>query len=119
MRARQRNCSKPKEAFRADLMKWHSTVRERLVQMGAGSEAYDVKWGRFFSSQRLNVDQSPMPFVVDSKKTYEIINPGDKHQKTCISQLPSGLEKRQCTLQVCTRADARRHKDVVSTSFQR
>ena len=58
-------------------MKWHSTVRERLLRMGAGSEAYDVKWGRFFSSQRFNVDQFPMPFVVDSKKTYEIIKPGD------------------------------------------
>ena len=31
MRARQRNRSKPKEAFRADLMKWHSTAREQLV----------------------------------------------------------------------------------------
>ena len=39
MRARQRNRSKSKEAFRADLMKWHSTVRERLVRIGAGSEA--------------------------------------------------------------------------------
>ena len=68
MRARQRNCSKPKEAFRAGLMKWHSTVRERLVRMGVGSEAYGAKLGRFLLSQRFNVDQSPMPFVVDSQK---------------------------------------------------
>ena len=79
MSARQRNCSKPKEAFRADLIKWHSTVREQLIWMGAGSEAYDAKWGRFLPSQRFNVDQSPMPFVADSKKTYEIIEPGNKH----------------------------------------
>ena len=46
MLARQRNRSKPKEAFTADLMKWHSTVQERLVRMGAGSE----KWGRFLPS---------------------------------------------------------------------
>ena len=39
-----------------------------------------------------------MPFDVDSKKTYEIIKPGDKHP---------GLEKRQCTLQVCVRADGK------------
>ena len=69
MRAHQRNRSKQKEAFRADLMKWHSTVRERLVRMGAGLEAYDAKWGRRLPSQRFNVDQSPMPFVFDSKKT--------------------------------------------------
>ena len=105
MRARQRNRSKPKEAFRADLMKWHSTVRERLVRMGAGSEAHDAKWGHFLSSQRFNVDQSPMPFVTDSIKTYEIIKLRNKHQKTRISQPAPGLEKRQCTLQVCARAD--------------
>ena len=28
-------------------MKWHSTVREQLVQMDAGSEAYDAKWAVF------------------------------------------------------------------------
>ena len=113
VRARQRNRSKSKEAFRADLMKWHSTVRERLVRMGAGSEAYDAKWGRFLPSQRFNVDQSPMPFFVDSKKTYEIIKPGDMHQKTWISQPVSGLEKRQCTLQVCIRADGKQPRIAV------
>ena len=74
MRARQRNPSKPKEAFRADLMKWHSTVTEWLVQMGTDSEAYDAKWGRFLPSQHFNVDQSPMPFVVDSKKHNKLLN---------------------------------------------
>ena len=67
MRARQSNRSKPKEAFRVDFMKWHSTVQERLVRMGAVSEAYNAKWGRLFPSQRFNVDQSSMPFDVDSK----------------------------------------------------
>ena len=75
MCARQCNRSKPKEAFRADLMKWHSTVREQLVRMCAGSEAYDAKWGSFLPFQRFNVDQSPIPFVVDSKKAYEIFRP--------------------------------------------
>ena len=48
MRVLQSNRSKPKEAFRADLMKWHSTVRELLVRMSAGSEAYYAKWAVFF-----------------------------------------------------------------------
>ena len=43
MRARQHNCSKPKEAFRVDVMNWHSIVQERLVRMGAGSEVYYAK----------------------------------------------------------------------------
>ena len=107
MRARQRNRNTPKEAYRDDLMKWHSVTRERLVRTGANGDSYDNKWGRFLPSQRFNVDQSPMPFVVDCKKTYEIINPDDKYQKTWIGQPASGLEKRQCTLQVCTRADGK------------
>ena len=74
MRARQRNRSKPKEAFRADLMKWHSTIREWLVRMGAGSEAYDAKWGRLLPSQRFDVDQSPIPFVVDCNKHMKLLN---------------------------------------------
>ena len=107
MRARQRNRNKPKEAYRNDLMKWHSVTRERLVRTGANGDSYDNKWGRFLPSQRFNVDQSPMPFVVDGKKTYEIINPDDKYHKTWISQSASGLEKPQCMLQVCTRVDGK------------
>ena len=44
--------------------------------------------------QRFNLDQSPMPFVVDHKKTYEIIQPGDKYAKTWNRQPRSGLDKR-------------------------
>ena len=105
MRARQRNRRLPKEAYREGLMKWHSVTRERLVRTGAGDDSFDNKWGRFLPNQRFNVDQTPMPFVVDSKKTYEIITPGDMYHKTWISQSSSGLEKRQCTIQVCTRAE--------------
>jgi len=47
-----------------------------------------------------------MPFVVDQQKTYEITKPGDKHSKTWIRQSGSGLDKRQCTLQVCIRGDS-------------
>ena len=67
--------------------------------MGAGSEAYDAKWSRFLPSQCFNVEKSLMPVVADSKKQ-EIIKAADKHQKTCVNHPASGLEKRQCTLQV-------------------
>ena len=86
MRARQRNCSKPKEVFRTDLRKWHSTVRERLVRMGAG----------FLPSQRFNVDQSPCLLSLIPKKTYEIIKMGDKHKKTWISQPSSSRGNVHC-----------------------
>ena len=74
MRVLQSNRSKPKETFRADLMKWHSTVRERLVRMSAGSEAYYAKWGRVLHSQRFNVDRSRMHYVLDSKKNMKLLN---------------------------------------------
>ena len=69
MRSRQRNRKKPKEAYREGLMKWHSITREHLIRTGGGSEIYDPKWGRFTPSQCFNVDQTPMPFVVDQKRT--------------------------------------------------
>ena len=54
-----------------------------------------------------------MPFIFDSKKKYEIIKPGDKHQKTWISHLASGLENRQCTMQICTRTDGKQPRIAV------
>ena len=103
MRARQRNRRQPKEAFRHDLMKWHGTTRERLIRTGK-DDNYDPKWGRFTPNQRFNVDQSPLPFAVETKRTYEIIDSKEsRHHKVWISQPGSGLDKRQCTLQVCFR----------------
>ena len=39
----------------------------------------------FLPSQRVNVDQSPLPFVLNSKKTGEFIEKGDKDHNTWIS----------------------------------
>ena len=86
MRSWQKDRTKPEEAFREDLMKWHSVTREHLIRAGAGSGSYDGTWGRFLPSQRFSLDQSPMPFVVDHKKTYEIMQPGDTYAKPWIRQ---------------------------------
>ena len=37
----------------------------------------------------------------------EVVEPRQKHSKTWISQPGAGLEKRQCTLQLCSRADGK------------
>lgn len=103
MRCRQRNRKQSKESFREDLRKWHGLTRERLIRTGSKDD-YDKKWGRFLPNQRFNVDQSPLPFVVDVKRTYEQIE--YKHsEKIWIAQPGSGLDKRQCTLQILTRAE--------------
>ena len=51
----------------------------------------------------MNVDQVPLPFVIDRKTTYEVNVPKEhrRDHKVWISNPGSGLEKRQCTLQVC------------------
>ena len=103
MRCRQRNKKLPKEAFREDLRKWHAIMRERLLRTGL-NDSYDNKWGRFKPNQRFNVDQTPMPFVVNTKRTYEELQKNHE-EKIWISQPGSGLDKRQCTVQMLTRAD--------------
>ena len=111
MRARQRNRKTSKEGPRNKLMDWHMNTRERLVKSG-NDITYDAKWGRFLPSQRFNVDQSPMPFAIDSKRTYHLYEPGEDQNKSkvWISQPGSGLDKRQCTLQICFRPEGQQPK---------
>ena len=103
MRAKQRNRKLSKESYREALIKWHANTRENLIRQGK-NDSYDDKWGRFTPEQRFNVDQSPLPFVNTTKRTYELVKKGDKYHKVWIAQPGSGLEKRQCTLQICVRA---------------
>ena len=104
MRQRQRNKRTSKAHKEADLKKWHATLRERCIRFGK-DETYDEKWGRFKPAERLNVDQSPLPFVIDVKRTYEYVESGSKNHDTWIAQPGSGLDKRQCTLQVAFRPE--------------
>ena len=46
------------------------TTDECLLKMDL-DDSYDEKWGRFKPHQRFNVDQRPMPFVLDTKRTYQ------------------------------------------------
>ena len=70
MLTKQRNKKRPSESFREPMQKWHATTRERMLRTGL-NENYDPKWGRFTPRQRLNVDQSPMPFAIVVKRTYD------------------------------------------------
>ena len=114
MRAKQRGKKQPKSAKIKDLQKWHATYRDRCIRplpnRNPNPTNYDSKWGDFLPKQRLNVDQSPLPFVVNSKKTYEFVEKGDKYHNTWISQPGSGLDKRQCTMQVMFRPEGNQPK---------
>ena len=83
MRAKQQNRKLAKEDFRKKLLEWHLTARERLVWTNGEKygEKYDEKWGSFLPNQRFNVDQSPMPFATDLKRTYHLYQPGQNQNQ--------------------------------------
>lgn len=90
----------PKSVHAPKLRDWHVNFREGVIKSGRDTEFYDNKWGRFPPPTRYNVDQVPLPFAMDVKTTYEMGTVGHK-DKVWVRQPGSGLEKRQCTLQLC------------------
>ena len=61
--------------------------------------------GEDSNQQRLHVDQNPLPFVINVKKTEEYTESGSRNHNTWISWPRGGLDKRQCTLQVVFRPE--------------
>ena len=95
----------------SSLKKWHATFREKCICAESEDRSYDQKWGRYQLAQRLNVDQSLLPFAVHGKKTYEYMPKGEgSTHNTWITQPGSGLEKRQCSLQVMFRPEREQPK---------
>ena len=84
------------------MVKWHASLRERLIRTGQSNAQYDQKWGYFKPSQRYNVDQSPLPFSYECRKTYE--SP-DTDKKVWVSQSNANSGKRFCTLNICFRSE--------------
>ena len=80
---------------------FHRKLRKAVQSRRQRDPAFDTKWGRWLSCNRWNVDQVPLPFVVDQDRTY-----ADKGaQSVWIAQPGSGLEKRQATLQLVIRPE--------------
>lgn len=84
-------------------MTWHTTLCEGLIKMGSHLPYHDIKWERFTPERRCNVDQVPMHFANDNKTTYEInLSKAEKRDhRVWVTYPGSGLDKCQCTLQVC------------------
>ena len=103
MRRVQRKKRQDKQYFVPKIMKWLSTLRKGLIKTGRDKPDYDAKWGHFGPEKRFNVDQIPLPFVVDRKTTYEIDVPMEEKRshRVWVSNSGADLEKRQCTLQLC------------------
>ena len=103
LRRVQRKKQAPKENFEDKLKQWHSSLREKLIKIDQSKPSYYKKWGRFQPNAWFNVDQVPLPFVTDRKKTYEVDvrKAGKKDHEVWVSQPGNVLDKRQCSLQVC------------------
>eukprot|EP00794_Sanderia_malayensis_P002517 gene2517-2908_t len=80
------------EDCRGAIQVFHRTLRRSLKtsrQRNTNAQV-DPKWGRWLPENRYNVDQVPLPFVVNQGKTY-----ADKGSKQIwVSQPTSGLDKR-------------------------
>ena len=63
----------------------------------------DRKYRRWMPKQRYNVNQVPLPFVVEQDRTYDF----STNKQVWVSQPGSGLHKRQATLQLCITAEGK------------
>ena len=80
MRAKHRNQKFSKEGKIFDLKR--GIIHTESNVYASGKIGNDSKWGWFKSEERLNNDQSTLPSVLDTKRTYKYVEPGSKHHNT-------------------------------------
>jgi hypothetical protein len=87
---------------RVTIQNFHRNLRQALkTTRRRNKTSIHPKYGRWLPNNRYNIDQVPLPFVVDQEKTYDTL--GSK--QVWVAQPSSGLDKRQATLQLCIRAE--------------
>jgi len=105
----RRRTNKKKDAAdegRERIQKFHRDLREAVKSRRRRvNSTQDVKYGRWTPQNRYNIDQVPLPFVVEQDKTYDVTG----NKQVWVSQPSSGLDKRQATLQLCIRAEGDQH----------
>ena len=100
---RRRSNKKKDSAYdgRETIQRFHRNLRKAVKsKRRRNNSALHPKYGRWLPENRYNIDQVPLPFVIDQDKTYHIT--GTK--QVWVSQPSTGLDKRQATLQLCIRA---------------
>ena len=86
---------------RETIEKFHQNLRKSVKsKRRRNNSAIDSKYGRWLPKNRYNIDQVPLPFVIDQDKTYDLTG----NTQVRVSQPSIGLDKRQATLQLCIRA---------------
>ena len=77
-----------------------SELRQKIEEFHA-SVIRERKRGTYSLRDLANMDQTPLPFVLDDNKTYDKVGA----KEVWIASGQSGLEKRQCTVQLTVFAD--------------
>eukprot|EP00794_Sanderia_malayensis_P021199 gene21199-23281_t len=86
---------------RKTIQEFHRNLRKSLqTTRRRNNSTLNPKYGRWLPENRYNIDQVPLPFVVEQEKTHDAL--GTK--QIWVSQPSSGLDKRQATLQLCIHA---------------
>ena len=89
---------KSAEEKREDIVKWHQDLRYKVLPYRNGHVgSYHPHYGRFSPERRYNMDQIPMPFVVDQDTTFTTEDDEHVHVKGPGAE---GLNKRQYTAHV-------------------
>lgn len=89
LRRKTHTAQKAPEQLRNTIMKFHSKILR------------EQKRGKYEDCDTANMDQTPLPFVLDDGKSYD--STGAK--EVWCSNASSGLDKRQCTVQLTIFAD--------------
>ena len=85
---------------------FHRNLRTSLKTTRRQNNAnLEGKYRRWLPQNRNNVDQVPLPFVIDQDKTYKMKG----SEQVWVSQPSCGLYKRQATLQLCIRAEGQQN----------
>ena len=91
---------------RETIQRFHRNLRKAVQsKRRRNNSVVDTNFGRWLPKDRYNVDQVPLPFVIDQETTYDVA--GTK--QVWVSQPASGLDKRQATLQLCIRAEGKQN----------
>jgi hypothetical protein len=108
-RRRNDNAKKSTASLVGPMSRWINRLRLYRLNHPTTDPATDTKFGKFGLNNTFNVDQVPLPFASADPRTLEFI--GTK--RVWVKQPGSGLDKRQCTLQLLIRPLGKQPKPVL------
>ena len=103
LRRVQRKKQANKTNYLPAIMRWHTTLRERLIKTGKSSPNYNEKWGRFKPNRRFKCRSCPLAFrnLCQNNVRGRCTRENKRNHRVWVANPGPGPEKRQCTLKIC------------------